>query len=48
LPVRIQSLERYSLLGELAAAPAAPPTQPDFSRKTPSSQMSPSQTITGA
>jgi tRNA-2-methylthio-N6-dimethylallyladenosine synthase len=49
LPVRIQSLERYSLLGELAAAPAAPPTQPDFSRMTPSSQMSPSsQTITGA
>jgi tRNA-2-methylthio-N6-dimethylallyladenosine synthase len=49
LPVRIQSLERYSLLGELAAAPAAPPTQPDFSHMTSSSQMSPSsQTITGA
>jgi len=40
LPVRIQSLERYSLLGELAPASA---TQPAFSPMTNSSQM-----ITGA
>jgi tRNA-2-methylthio-N6-dimethylallyladenosine synthase len=32
LPVRIESLERYSLLGELAAAHA----QPAFSHITPS------------
>jgi tRNA-2-methylthio-N6-dimethylallyladenosine synthase len=42
LPVRIDSLERYSLLGELACAPDAQPTQPKFSH------MTPSQMITGA
>jgi tRNA-2-methylthio-N6-dimethylallyladenosine synthase len=40
LPVQIQSLERYSLLGELAAAPTP---QAAFSRMTHSSH-----TITGA
>jgi tRNA-2-methylthio-N6-dimethylallyladenosine synthase len=40
LPVTIQSLERYSLLGELAAA--SPHTPPALS------QMSQSQMITGA
>jgi tRNA-2-methylthio-N6-dimethylallyladenosine synthase len=43
LPVTIESLERYSLLGELAASPHAPPSQPAFSKMT-----NPSQTITGA
>jgi tRNA-2-methylthio-N6-dimethylallyladenosine synthase len=42
LPVRIDSLERYSLLGELAGAPDARPTQAKFS------QMTSSQMITGA
>jgi tRNA-2-methylthio-N6-dimethylallyladenosine synthase len=42
LPVRIESLERYSLLGELACAPEAWPTQSKLSR------MTPSQMITGA
>ena len=45
LPVRIDSLERYSLLGELAGAPDALPTQPKFSQ---SHQMTSSQMITGA
>jgi len=49
LPVRIESLERYSLLGELAAASSAPPTLP---RTTPShmtpAQMTPFQITTGA
>jgi tRNA-2-methylthio-N6-dimethylallyladenosine synthase len=40
LPVTIQSLERYSLLGELT--PASPSTPPAFA------QMSHSQMITGA
>src|SRR5438309_1171523 len=42
LPVTIQSLERYSLLGELAP-PHAPPSQSAFSQMTDSSAM-----ITGA
>jgi tRNA-2-methylthio-N6-dimethylallyladenosine synthase len=42
LPVRIESLERYSLLGELACAPEAWSTQSKLSR------MTPSQMITGA
>jgi len=42
LPVRIDSLERYSLLGELAGAPNVGPTAANFSDIT-SSQM-----ITGA
>jgi tRNA-2-methylthio-N6-dimethylallyladenosine synthase len=42
LPVRIASLERYSLLGELASAAAAT-VRPAFSRMTVSSHM-----ITGA
>jgi len=49
LPVRIESLERYSLLGELAAASSAPPALP---RTTPShmtpAQMTPFQITTGA
>ena len=44
LPVRIESLERYSLLGELAVPL---PAQPGFSRAT-SSHMTPSQIVTGA
>src|SRR5450631_1186401 len=39
LPVRIDSLERYSLLGELAASPDAPRLRPDFSHITNSSQI---------
>src|SRR5450756_1627979 len=42
LPVRIESLERYSLLGRLAPASPARPAQPGFS------QMTPSQMTTGA
>src|SRR5476651_1320424 len=34
LPVAIESLERYSLLGELAALPDARPAQPAFSQTT--------------
>ena len=49
LPVRIASLERYSLLGELAAAA---PALAGFSQTTPSqitlAQMTPSQLTTGA
>ena len=49
LPVRIESLERYSQLGELAAASSAPPALP---RTTPShmtpAQMTPFQITTGA
>jgi tRNA-2-methylthio-N6-dimethylallyladenosine synthase len=49
LPVRIESLERYSLLGELAAASHA---QPALSRMTSShitpSQITPFQITTGA
>src|SRR3981081_3668547 len=44
LPVRIGSLERYSLLGELAAAPHA---QPAFSPRKPSPSI-PVQMTTGA
>jgi tRNA-2-methylthio-N6-dimethylallyladenosine synthase len=43
LPVTIESLERYSLLGELAGPPHARPSQPAFSQLTSSSQ-----TTTGA
>jgi tRNA-2-methylthio-N6-dimethylallyladenosine synthase len=43
LPVAIESLERYSLLGELADPPHARPSQPAFSQMTSSSQ-----TTTGA
>jgi tRNA-2-methylthio-N6-dimethylallyladenosine synthase len=43
LPVAIESLERYSLLGELADPPHARPSQPAFSQTTSSSQ-----TMTGA
>jgi tRNA-2-methylthio-N6-dimethylallyladenosine synthase len=42
LPVKIGSLERYSLLGELVAVPHRRPTQSAFSQMTPS-QMTPSQ-----
>jgi tRNA-2-methylthio-N6-dimethylallyladenosine synthase len=43
LPVTIESLERYSLLGELAGPLHARPSQPAFSQMTNSSQ-----TMTGA
>jgi tRNA-2-methylthio-N6-dimethylallyladenosine synthase len=39
LPVRIESLERYSLLGELAVSAQARPTPPVSSHITPSSQI---------
>ncbi len=52
LPVRIESLERYSLLGKLARAPDARPAQTAFSEITPSeitpSEMTPSEMTTGA
>jgi tRNA-2-methylthio-N6-dimethylallyladenosine synthase len=49
LPVTIESLERYSLLGRLTPAADAPPTPAVFSRMTNSSQTTgSSQTITGA
>src|SRR3981189_1533874 len=49
LPVTIESLERYSLLGRLAPAADAPPTATAFSHMTGSSQTaSPSQITTGA
>src|SRR6266850_1381148 len=49
LPVTIESLERYSLLGELAGPPHARPSQPAFSQMTSSSQTtSSSQATTGA
>jgi len=44
LPVRIDSLERYSLLGELAATSPAPPA---CSQVTPS-HMTSSHIVTGA
>jgi tRNA-2-methylthio-N6-dimethylallyladenosine synthase len=42
LPVTIESLERYSLLGQLAPSPHALTAQPAFP------QMTPSQMTTGA
>ena len=39
LPVTIASLERYSLLGELAAPAAAPPAQPAYSPPSPSPHL---------
>ena len=47
LPVRIESLERYSLLGELAAHPGARANQPALSQVAPS-QMIPPPMTTGA
>jgi tRNA-2-methylthio-N6-dimethylallyladenosine synthase len=47
LPVRIESLERYSLLGELAVHPDARATQPASSQIAPP-QMTASQMTTGA
>jgi len=47
LPVTIASLERYSLLGELAPAAGAQPRPPEFSQMTPS-QMTRPQMTTGA
>jgi tRNA-2-methylthio-N6-dimethylallyladenosine synthase len=46
LPVRIESLERYSLLGQLAPNSTARATQPPSQIAT--SQMTPSQMTTGA
>jgi tRNA-2-methylthio-N6-dimethylallyladenosine synthase len=43
LPVRIGSLERYSLLGELATLPLSP-ASPSADSPTPSSQVPPSDT----
>src|SRR3981189_2033669 len=49
LPVTIESLERYSLLGRLApAADAAPAASAFFSHTSPSPSGSPSQITTGA
>jgi tRNA-2-methylthio-N6-dimethylallyladenosine synthase len=48
LPVKIDSLERYSLLGELAAAPHGQPAQSVFSQMTPSQMTDSSQTRMGA
>jgi tRNA-2-methylthio-N6-dimethylallyladenosine synthase len=49
LPVRIESLERYSLLGELAALPDARPPQVELSGMTDSSPITNfSQTAMGA
>jgi tRNA-2-methylthio-N6-dimethylallyladenosine synthase len=39
LPVRIESLERYSLLGELAASPDAQRSRPAFSQIANSSHI---------
>src|ERR1700733_10921123 len=48
LPVRIDSLERYSLLGELAAPPAAQPTLPHMTpSQITSAQIAPFQMTTG-
>jgi tRNA-2-methylthio-N6-dimethylallyladenosine synthase len=47
LPVRIESLERYSLLGALATASDARPAQPGSSQMT-TSHMTPSAMTTGA
>jgi tRNA-2-methylthio-N6-dimethylallyladenosine synthase len=47
LPVKIESLERYSLLGELAALPHGRPLPSAFSQK-PSQMTESSQTRTGA
>jgi hypothetical protein len=44
LPVRIGSLERYSLIGELAAAPVAKPVVSHTKSSPPTSV----QTTTGA
>jgi hypothetical protein len=46
LPVKVQSLERYSLLGELVCTPDARTTQA-ASDMTPS-KMTPSEMTTGA
>ncbi len=46
LPVRIESLERYSLLGQLAPSTDARPLKAAFSQMT-SSQMTASQMTTG-
>jgi len=48
LPVRIDSLERYSLLGELAAAPHGQPAQSAFLQMTASQMTDSSQTRMGA
>jgi len=47
LPVRIDSLERYSLLGELAAVPLSRQAQSVLSQMTPA-QMTSTLTTTGA
>jgi tRNA-2-methylthio-N6-dimethylallyladenosine synthase len=47
LPVRIESLERYSLLGELAV-PDGRAARPAFSHNTSSQMTDSSQTIMGA
>jgi tRNA-2-methylthio-N6-dimethylallyladenosine synthase len=39
LPVRIDSLERYSLLGELAGLPHRQPSQPAFFQMTSTMTM---------
>jgi tRNA-2-methylthio-N6-dimethylallyladenosine synthase len=47
LPVTVESLERYSLLGQLAPAPDAPSVQAALPQITPS-HMTPSAMTTGA
>jgi tRNA-2-methylthio-N6-dimethylallyladenosine synthase len=48
LPVAIESLERYSLLGELADPPHARPSQPAFSQMTSSAQTTSSSPTTSS
>ncbi|MGZ5872017.1 MAG: tRNA (N6-isopentenyl adenosine(37)-C2)-methylthiotransferase MiaB [Bradyrhizobium sp.] len=48
LPVTIESLERYSLLGELAAPSHGRPAQSAFSQVTPQQMTDSSRTIMGA
>jgi tRNA-2-methylthio-N6-dimethylallyladenosine synthase len=48
LPVKIESLERYSLLGELAALPHGQPAKSAFSQMIPAQMTDSSQTRMGA
>jgi tRNA-2-methylthio-N6-dimethylallyladenosine synthase len=48
LPVKIDSLERYSLLGELAALPHGQPAKSAFSQMIPAQMTDSSQTRMGA
>jgi tRNA-2-methylthio-N6-dimethylallyladenosine synthase len=48
LPVKIDSLERYSLLGELAALPHGQPAKSAVSQMIPAQMTDSSQTRMGA